>query len=106
MDSEMVTKPWFVQQVRKALQDLNLPAQLYVGHSFRIGAAMSAALSGVEDSWPIYVDVYYIILCSNPLFSWVSDCIISYDKGEWQGLAQAAGEGVVSCVTTGMLTLT
>ena len=26
-------------------------------------------------------------------------------RGEWQGLAQAAGEGVVSCVT-GMLTLT
>ncbi len=49
-DSETVTKPWFVQQVRKALQDLNLPAHLYAGHSFRIGAATSAALSGVEDS--------------------------------------------------------
>ncbi len=49
-ERQTVTKPWFVQQVRTALQDLNLPAHLYAGHSFRIGAATSAALSGVENS--------------------------------------------------------
>ncbi len=47
---QMATKAWFVQQVRKALLVLNLPAHLYAGHSFRIGAATSAALSGVQDS--------------------------------------------------------
>ncbi len=47
---QMATKAWFVQQVRKALLVLNLPAHLYAGHSFQIGAATSAALSVVEDS--------------------------------------------------------
>ena len=45
-----VTKSWFVQQVRTTLASLGLPQGEYAGHSFRIGAATSAALAGVEDS--------------------------------------------------------
>lgn len=45
-----VRKAWFTQQIRIALQTLGLPQDDYAGHSFRIGAATSAALAGVEDS--------------------------------------------------------
>ena len=45
-----VTKSWLVQQVRTILAGLGLPQGEYVGHSFRIGAATSVALAGVEDS--------------------------------------------------------
>ena len=45
-----VTKSWLVQQVQTILVGLGLPQGEYAGYSFRIGAAMSAALAGVEDS--------------------------------------------------------
>ena len=45
-----VRKVWFIQQVRQLIQSLGLPDHHYAGHSFRIGAATSAALAGVEDS--------------------------------------------------------
>ena len=45
-----VTKSWLVQQVRTILAGLGLPQGEDAGHSFRIGAATSAALAGVEDS--------------------------------------------------------
>ena len=45
-----VTKAWLVQQVRHVLRSLGLPQDDYAGHSFRIGAATSAALAGIEDS--------------------------------------------------------
>ena len=45
-----VTKAWLVQQVRHVLRSLGLPQDDYAGNSFRIGAASSAALSGIEDS--------------------------------------------------------
>ena len=47
---EPVTKSWFVDQFRWALTNTGLPQHLYSGHSFRIGAATSAALAGLEDS--------------------------------------------------------
>ena len=46
----IVTKPWFVGQVRDILATIGIPAHQYAGHSFRIGAATTAALAGVEDS--------------------------------------------------------
>ena len=49
-DSQPVLKSWFVQQLRGILAAVGLPKQLYAGHSFRIGAATTAALAGVEDS--------------------------------------------------------
>ena len=45
-----LTKPEFVAEVRKVLETLGLPAESYAGHSFRIGAATTAALVGMEDS--------------------------------------------------------
>lgn len=45
-----VVKSWFVQQIRAIIGLLGLPHVDYAGHSFRIGAATSAALAGVEDS--------------------------------------------------------
>ena len=45
-----VTKQFFVAEIRKVLARLGLPDHDYAGHSFRIGAATSAALAGVEDS--------------------------------------------------------
>ena len=44
------TKPWFVGHIRTALGALGLPQGDFAGHSFRIGAATTAALVGVEDS--------------------------------------------------------
>ena len=50
LNKQPVKKAWFVQQVRQVIQSLGLPEQHYAGHSFRIGAATSAALAGIEDS--------------------------------------------------------
>ena len=46
----IVTKPWFVEQIRSVLTSLGLPQDDYAGHSFRIGAATTAAQKGLEDS--------------------------------------------------------
>ena len=46
----IVTKPWFVGRVRDILATIGIPAHQYAGHSFRIGAATTAALAGVKDS--------------------------------------------------------
>ena len=43
-------KQEFVCETRKVLLRLGLPDSDYAGHSFRIGAATSAAMAGVEDS--------------------------------------------------------
>ena len=37
------TKPWFIGQFRDVLATTGLPQQEYAGHSFRIGAATTAA---------------------------------------------------------------
>ncbi len=45
-----VTKPWFVNQIRDTLRALGLPQNDYAVHSFRIGAATTAAFAGIADS--------------------------------------------------------
>ena len=52
LDSEqhVVTKAWFIGQLRAVFKIIGLPEQSYAGHSFQIGAATTAALAGVEDS--------------------------------------------------------
>ena len=49
-NQDPLTKTKFVDHVRKGLITANIPAHLYTGHSFRIGAATTAALMGIEDS--------------------------------------------------------
>ena len=46
----IVTKSWFIQEFWKLLEKAGFPPQDYAGHSFRIGAATTAAAVGVEDS--------------------------------------------------------
>lgn len=49
-NQEPLTKTRFVAKVREALQAVGLPCDKFAGHSFRIGAATTAAKVGVEDS--------------------------------------------------------
>ena len=49
-DGSAVTKPWFVSRLRSILTAVGLPQQQYAGHSFRIGAATTAAMAGLADS--------------------------------------------------------
>ena len=45
-----IVKSHFVEEIRSILSAAGLRAQDYSGHSFRIGAATSAAQAGIEDS--------------------------------------------------------
>lgn len=49
-DGKTVLKPWFVGQIRSILASIGVPQNHYAGHSFRIGAATTAAMAGVENS--------------------------------------------------------
>ena len=49
-DGQPLTKAKFIHHVREALQTARLPYSSFAGHSFRIGAATTAARVGVEDS--------------------------------------------------------
>jgi hypothetical protein len=49
-DKRPLTKARFVKGVRQALVALGLPCDQFAGHSFRIGAATTAAQAGIEDS--------------------------------------------------------
>ncbi len=40
-----ITEPWFTEKIRAYLQALGLPQNDFAGHSFRMGAATSAALA-------------------------------------------------------------
>ena len=50
LDGRTVIKSWFVEQIWSILSRIGVPQHHYAGHSFRIGAATTAALAGVEDS--------------------------------------------------------
>ncbi len=49
-DSSPALKPWFLKRLRSVLEAVGLPQSSFAGHSFRIGAATTAALAGLEDS--------------------------------------------------------
>ena len=49
-DGCFLTKDIFIAEVRAALAALGLDSSTYAGHSFRIGAATTAAEIGIEDS--------------------------------------------------------
>ena len=50
LEGRPITKAWFVSRIRAVLAVLGFPQHEYAGHSFRIWAATSAALAGIEDS--------------------------------------------------------
>ena len=49
-DGRLLTRQRFVEEVQKALQQAGIDQLKYCGHSFRIGAATTAAARGMEDS--------------------------------------------------------
>ena len=49
-DGRFLTKDLFITRVRSALSVLGYDKSSYAGHSFRIGAATTAAERGIEDS--------------------------------------------------------
>ena len=46
-----MSQNWFMQHLRKVLQQCNLPSHQFSGHSFRIGAATSAAMQGISSAF-------------------------------------------------------
>ena len=48
-DGSPLTKDYFIQKFRAALTNIGFEASQYAGHSFRIGAATTAAEKGIED---------------------------------------------------------
>ena len=49
-DGRLLTRERFVKAVRSALDRANINSAQYAGHSFRIGAATTAAQRGIQDS--------------------------------------------------------
>ena len=49
-DGRYLTRQNFVSRIRQALETLGLESSHYAGHSFRIGAATTAAKANIEDS--------------------------------------------------------
>ena len=43
-----MTRAYFVGKVREVLPDLGLSEQNYAGHTFQVGAAMTAAMVGID----------------------------------------------------------
>ena len=73
-----LSKSRFVESVRSALTTANLPANSFAGHSFRIGAATTAASAGICDS---------SIQC---LGRWKSNAYLLYIRTEPQKLASVS----------------
>ena len=49
-DGRPLSREAFVREIRSALEQVGINATSYSGHSFRIGAATTAAAAGVEDA--------------------------------------------------------
>ena len=77
-EGKFLMKPWLVQKVREALTAAEIDSSHYSGHSFRIGAATTAAACGVSDS------------LIKTLGCWSSSAFQSYIKIPSIDLAQAS----------------
>ena len=82
-----VVKGWFIGQIRLTLESLGLPQDWYAGHSFRIGAAMTAAFVGIEDStiqtlgrWQSSAFLQYICIPKEQL-ALISSCLAGLIEG-------------------------
>ena len=77
-DRTPLTKQRFISHIRKALQSAGIDPTKYAGHSFRIGAATTAAERGIQDS------------TIKILGRWKSDAYLRYIKIPKEHLAQVA----------------
>ena len=75
-DGKPLTKSYIVAKIRDGLQAVGLPYEHFAGHSFRIGAATTAAKAGLEDS----------TICT--LGRWNSAAFLSYIRTPREQLAQ------------------
>ena len=73
-----LSKSRFVDCVRSALTKANFPADVFTGHSFRIGAATTAASAGICDS------------SIQSLGRWKSNAYLLYIRTEPQKLARVS----------------
>ena len=73
----ILDRTYFIQSVKELLSELNLNPEHYNGHSFRIGAATSAAESGVPD---------HLI---KTLGRWTSDCYVRYIRTDLDSIRRA-----------------
>ena len=76
-DGTPLTHSKFVKMLCSVLQELGFQAAIYAGHSFRIGAATTAAATGLPD---------YLI---KELGRWSSECYIRYIHTPWKSLQAA-----------------
>ena len=74
-DGKALTKQCLVANVREALEALGYDSKVYAGHSFRIGAATTAAERGIEDS------------VIKLLGRWESACSLSNLRAGFQGVS-------------------
>ena len=84
-DGRPLTKSRFILKIREALSHLGVDSSQYAGHSFRIGAATTAAAQGIPDSviqmlgrWKSFAYQLYIQTPKDTLASYSS--IIASDK--------------------------
>ena len=77
-DGTPLTRTKFVMMLRTVLSKVGLNEDLYAGHSFRIGAATTAAVAGLPD---------YLI---KALGRWSSDCYVRYVRTPRCSLEAAA----------------
>ena len=73
-----LSKIKFVEEVRLALEAAHLPAKDFAGHSFRIGAATTAASAGLSDS------------AIQTLGRWKSSAYLLYIRSEPKKLAKVS----------------
>ena len=84
-DGRFLTRQHFVDAVREALGKAGVDQTKYCGHSFRIGAATTAAARGVEDAmiktlgrWESVAYLQYIKIPRQQLAGY--SCILSSPK--------------------------
>lgn len=98
-DGRFLTKAMFTSRLREALSTLGYEATSYAGHSFRIGAATTAAERGIEDSvikmlgrWDSSAYQLYV-RASRQLLAGISKKLVSDDtrtRTHAQGKAETA----------------
>ena len=83
-DGRSLTREIFTNKVRAALSVLGYDSSVYAGHSFRIGAATTAAEQGIEDS-AIKCWADGRVLCISCMCGCLVKCYHLY-QGSWSGI--------------------